>query len=209
MADLFLSYSRTDRDKAEAVAGALEASGRTLWWDRWLARGEDHATVIEREIAAARCVVVGWSSTARNSLWVRAEATEALDQGKLVQIKLDAAEPPLPFAMLQVVDLSGWSGGEEQAPWPEVEARVADDPGSIAPIEPGEPPLQGFGKVAALGWTALGTAMLLALTILLVARGLISATTFGAISIAAAILAALLVAGSAFLLLRTMAASRR
>jgi hypothetical protein len=225
MADLFLSYSRADRAKAAAVAGALEAGGRSLWWDRQLASGEDYARVIEREIATARCVVVGWSGTARESLWVRAEANEALDQGKLVQVNFDGAKLPLPFTMLHFVDLTGWGGGREQAPWPEVEARVSAElgegdtdeaasrrrpnPGGFAPIERREPALQGLGKVAALGWAALALAVVLALSVLLVARGLISAGAFGAVSIAAALLAALLLLGSAFLLLRISAASRR
>lgn len=224
MADLFLSYSRADRNKAAAVAGALEAGGRSLWWDRQLGSGEDYASVIEREIAAARCVVVSWSGTARESLWVRAEANEALDQGKLVQVNLDGAKPPLPFTMLHFIDLRGWGGGRDQEPWPEVEARVTaemgsgaaaseaarrPDPGGIPPIERRESPLQGFGKVAALGWAGLAVAVLLALAVLLVARGLISAEAFGAISIAAALLAALLLIASAFLLLRVTAASPR
>lgn len=225
MADLFLSYSRADRARAAAVAGALEAGGRSLWWDRKLGSGEDYASVIEREIAAARCVVVGWSRTARESLWVRAEANEALDQGKLVQVNFDGAKPPLPFTMLHFADLSAWGGTREQAPWPDVEARVQaelgdaaatgtpgarrPDPGGILLIERGERPLQGFGRVAALGWAALATAIALALAVLLVARGLISAAAFGAISIVAAGLAAALLLATAFLLLRVSAASRR
>ena len=225
MADLFLSYSRADRSRAAAVAAALEGGGRSLWWDRQLGAGQDYATVIEREIAAAKCVVVGWSATARQSLWVRAEANEALDQGKLVQLNFDGAKPPLPFTMLHFTDLAGWTGSPNAAPWPEVEAQVAaelgessapggigvrrPDPGGIALIERREPALQGFGRLAALGWAALAIAVLLALAVLLVARGLISSEAFGAISIAATALAALLLAATAFLLLRVLAASRR
>lgn len=221
MADLFLSYSRADRSRATAVAGALEVGGRSLWWDRQLGPGEDYGSVIEREIAAARCVVVGWSGTARESLWVRAEANEALDQGKLVQINFDGAKPPLPFNMLHFADLSAWTGAPEQSPWPDVEARIdaelgatslaprRPDPGGIPPILFRERPLQGFGRVAALGWAALATSILLALTVLLVARGLISAEAFGAIAIVAAVLAALMLLASAFLLIRVQMASRR
>lgn len=224
MADLFLSYSRADRSRAAAVAGALEAGGRSLWWDRRLASGEDYASVIEREIAASRCVVVGWSRTARESLWVRAEASEALDQGKLVQVNFDGAKPPLPFTMLHFTDLSGWGGDPAKAPWPEVEARVdaelgtegtevpaarRPDPGGVPMIERAEPPLQGLGRAAALGWAALVTAVTVGLAVLLVVRGLISASTFGAISITAAALSALLLAASGIMLLRISAASRR
>lgn len=227
MADLFLSYSRADRAKAAAVAYALEVGGRSLWWDRKLGSGEDYATVIEREIAAARCVVVSWSRTARESLWVRAEANEALDQGKLVQVNFDGAKPPLPFTMLHFADLSAWGGAPDHAPWPDVESRVAaalgdepggevnasggrrPDPGGLAPVERLGPPLQGFGRIAALGWAALVIAIALALAVLLVTQAQITAATFGALSIVAAAAAALLLAASLFVLLRITKASKR
>ena len=70
-----------------------------------------------------------WSRTARDSLWVRAEANEALDQGKLVQINLDGAKLPLPFTMLHFTDFSHWTGAREQAPWPQLVALVKDRTG--------------------------------------------------------------------------------
>ena len=59
MADIFLSYSRKDRTIAESLAEILRsAHGWTLYWDRQLLAGEVFDDVLEREIAAARCVVV-------------------------------------------------------------------------------------------------------------------------------------------------------
>lgn len=227
MADLFLSYSRADRERAARVADALEAEGRSLWWDRQLASGADYASVIEREIAEARRVVVAWSGTARESLWVRAEANEALDQDKLVQINFDGAKPPLPFTMLHFLDFRGWGGGTQEAPWPELRAEidggqaatvpaqgtavqggVRPDPGGVLPVERRGPALQGLGKVAALGWVALAAAIMLALSVLLVVRGFISAEAFGMIAIGAAALSALLLAATVFLVLRISLASR-
>jgi len=218
MAEIFLSYSRANQSQAQAVAEGIEAEGRSLWWDRRLAAGADYGSVIEREIEAADKVVVAWSATARDSLWVRAEANEALDRNKLVQINFDGVKPPLPFNMLHFLDFRGWSGGREQAPWPDLQRELAGaaeaetrrpDPGGVPLTIVRASPLQGFGKVAALGWAALGVAIVLALAVLMVVRRLISAETFGWLSIGAAAVAVLLLAASAFLLLRISAMSRR
>ncbi len=218
MAEIFLSYSRANQDQAQAVAEGIEADGRSLWWDRRLAAGADYGAVIEREIEAADKVVVAWSATARDSLWVRAEANEALDRNKLVQINFDGVKPPLPFNMLHFLDFRGWSGGREQAPWPDLQRELAGaaavetrrpDPGGVPLTIVRASPLQGFGKVAALGWAALGVAITLALAVLMVTRRLISAELFGWLSIGAAAVAVLLLAASAFILLRISAMSRR
>ena len=222
MADLFVSYSRADRARVAPVSEALEASGRSLWWDRKLASGADYAQVIERELDAARCVVVAWSGTARESLWVRAEANAALDQGKLVQINLDRARLPLPFTMLHFLDFSSWGGARDQHPWPhlehEVNAQIVGatgeggrrlDPGGVPVIARAGPALQGLNKVAILGWAALATAIVLMLAVIFVARDVISANAFGAISILALGVAAALLVGCAWLVLRIEKASRR
>lgn len=60
MADIFFSYSKHDRGKAEQLALALEAEGWSVWWDRAISPGQTWEDVIEREIASASCVVVLW-----------------------------------------------------------------------------------------------------------------------------------------------------
>ena len=92
------------------VSDALEASGYSVWWDRALApsRRLCDADREARSTPRAACVVA-WSKTARQSLWVRAEANEALDSGKLVQINLDEARLPLPFSALHFLDFSRWA----------------------------------------------------------------------------------------------------
>ena len=121
MADVFVSYSRKNRDRVELISGGLAESGYSLWWDERLAASDDYALLIESEIDAAPCVVVAWSASARQSLWVRAEANEALDAGKLVQISLDQAKLPLPFTMLHLLDFSRWGGERQGSPWGELD----------------------------------------------------------------------------------------
>lgn len=213
MADVFLSYGRSTRSRVEQIGDALEGSGYNLWWDKALNASDDYAMVIEREIDAARCVVVAWSNQARQSLWVRAEANEALDKGKLVQINLDACRLPLPFTMLHFLDFQPWRGEREGSPWAEFDGRVGgmlrgeayDD---AAPGEPG-PALLGFGKVALLGWAAILVAALVAFAVAMAATGQMAPATFSALTMAGLALAAILMAVAAFVLIRVSLASRR
>lgn len=64
MADMFVSYSRVDRDRITGVSDAIEESGHSVWWDRTLAPGDDYAVLIEKENDAARRGIVAWSQTA-------------------------------------------------------------------------------------------------------------------------------------------------
>jgi hypothetical protein len=213
MADVFLSYARATRPRVEQLSGALEAGGYSLWWDKALNASDDYAMVIEGEIDAARCVVVAWSAPARQSLWVRAEANEALDAGKLVQLNLDACRLPLPFTMLHFLDFRRWRGEREGSPWIDLDGRVgamlrgepfADE----APPAPA-PALQGFGKTALLGWAAIALAASIALAISLAASGRMPPATFSALVMIGLALAALLMALAAFVLIRVSLASRR
>jgi hypothetical protein len=213
MADVFLSYGRATRPRVEQISDALTGSGYDLWWDKALNASDDYAMVIEKEIDAARCVVVAWSSQARQSLWVRAEANEALDAGKLVQINLDACRLPLPFTMLHFLDFRPWQGEREGTPWTEFDGRVggmlrgeAFDDAAIP--QPG-PALQGFGRIALLGWTAIALAALTALAVAMVATGQLAPATFSALTLAALALAAIMMALAAFVLIRISLASRR
>jgi TIR domain-containing protein len=213
MADVFLSYGRSTRARVEQISDALETSGYDLWWDKALNASDDYAMVIEDQIDAARCVIVAWSAQARQSLWVRAEANEALDKGKLVQINLDACRLPLPFTMLHFLDFRPWRGEREGSPWAEFDGRVGgmlrgEAYADAAPAAPG-PALQGFGKVALLGWAAIALAVLVALAVAMVATGQLPPATFSALTLFALAAAAILMALAAFVLIRVSLASRR
>jgi hypothetical protein len=218
MADVFVSYARKNRPRVAEISGALEASGYRLWWDRQLESGADYGMLIERELDAAGCVVVAWSAAARQSLWVRAEANEALDAGKLVQISLDEARLPLPFTMLHFLDFSGWSGARDCEPWTGLDSRVSrmlrGEPVDEAPAPadsraPAAPALQGLGRIAWLGWAAIAVAAAVAVAILMAARGSLSAAAFGGIALFGLAAAAILLALAAFILVRVTVASRR
>jgi formylglycine-generating enzyme required for sulfatase activity len=112
MADVFISYAREDRLLAQRLAHALEAGGRTVWWDREILPGKDFAELIAAELAQAKAVVVIWSPTSVKSGWVRDEAREGAERAVLVPVTSGVSEPPLGFRSLHAVDLTGWDGGE-------------------------------------------------------------------------------------------------
>ena len=105
MADVFISYKREDRDKAEALAKFLARNNYSVWWDTSLQAGESFSDVIEREIDNATKVVVLWSKVAIASYWVRAEAARALQQNKLIAARLEQCDLPLPFTQIHTATL--------------------------------------------------------------------------------------------------------
>jgi len=110
MADVFISYSRADRKKAEQIKECIEAQSLTVWMDTRLEAGEIWDETIERELSNAKCVMVLWSNHSVISRWVRTEATYALERGILLPILIDNVAPPLAFKLVQADDLSGWNG---------------------------------------------------------------------------------------------------
>ena len=214
MADVFVSYSRRNYDRVAQISGGLENGGYSLWWDERLNASDDYAMLIEAEIDAAACVVVAWSQTARQSLWVRAEANEALDAGKLVQVNLDRSRLPLPFTMLHFLDFSRWQGAWRGSPWSDLETRVSamlsgEPAAAVERDTPPGPALQGFGRVALLGWAAIAVAALMAAAIVLAARGSLSPAAFGGLTLIGLATAAILLALAAFTLVRISMSSRR
>ena len=110
MASIFLSYARDDAAKAQALAKWLERAGHDVWWDRHIQGGSEYADEIEAALNRADAVIVLWSETAGHSAWVRDEAAEGRDSGRLIPLLLDSSPPPLGFRQLQSISIAGWSG---------------------------------------------------------------------------------------------------
>src|SRR6476619_784607 len=108
MADVFVSYARTEEATADCVANALRAEGFAVWRDDQLPAHRAYAEVIEERLKGAAAVVVLWSAEAAKSQWVRAEADAARGLGTLVQATVDGLIPPMPFNQIQCADLSDW-----------------------------------------------------------------------------------------------------
>jgi TolB-like protein len=108
VADIFVSYASEDRERVKSLVSELESTGWTVWWDRRIGIGSSFDREIERELAAAACVIVVWSRSAVESDWVREEASEARIRKILVPLQIDDCQPPLGFRRSQTADLTGW-----------------------------------------------------------------------------------------------------
>lgn len=98
--DVFVSYSTTEPEITKSVVEALENEGYKVWWDTNLVSGDEFSDVIRRELVGSRAVVVIWTPTSIKSKWVKAEATMADFDDKLIPLRprdLDPRDVPLPF----------------------------------------------------------------------------------------------------------------
>jgi hypothetical protein len=115
MSDIFISYSREDRETAQALALVLEQRGWSVWWDRNIPPGKSFDLVIEEALDEASCVIVLWSESSVTSDWVKTEADEGLRRGILVPALIANVKIPLAFRRIQAADLIDW-GGEATSP---------------------------------------------------------------------------------------------
>jgi hypothetical protein len=97
MADLFLSYTHQDTNRAETLARLLEDAGLTVWWDRQMVPGDKIHDVVDEEIEKAKAVIVLWSPISVKSDWVRGEAQTAHELAKLIPIKIEECKLPVNY----------------------------------------------------------------------------------------------------------------
>ena len=102
MADVFISYSKARGAEAADLAAELGDLGYSVWWDPGLLPTGSFGVTIDRELDAAKAVVVIWSPESVRSKWVRAEAQHGDRQDKLVnthtaEVSDPESQIPKPF----------------------------------------------------------------------------------------------------------------
>ena len=108
MADIFVSYSRTDRARVAPLVAALEAEGWSVWWDPEIAPGQEFDSQIAAELETAHAILVVWTPASVSSRWVRGEAREAADRGVLVPVRFDDVKLPIDVRAIHTTDLDAW-----------------------------------------------------------------------------------------------------
>lgn len=150
MADIFISYARADRGKIEKLASALEGEGYSVWWDRQIVGGSEFSAEIEKELTAAKAVIVAWSSDAIKSRWVKDEAVAAADAGKLIPTSIDGSEAPMGFRQFHVIDLTSWKGDTESLAFKDLSRAVTSAiTGEISVAATPSAPKGLFGRMRA------------------------------------------------------------
>ncbi|HCZ17404.1 MAG: ribonucleotide-diphosphate reductase subunit alpha [Candidatus Accumulibacter phosphatis] len=109
--DIYLSYARADQSLARELARRLADAGLRVFLDIASVRAGDNW---HQKVEEARCVVILWSSAARKSDHVKAEAAWAVERSKYFPAVLDdfASLPP-EFAQYYCADLRGWPRQKE------------------------------------------------------------------------------------------------
>lgn len=110
MANVFLSYDHEDVALARPIAAALEKAGHIVWYDRHIHGGAQYSRKIEQALDASDAVIVLWSPRSLESAWVRDEAAEGRDRGKLVPLSVEGVAAPMGFRQFQTISLGQWTG---------------------------------------------------------------------------------------------------
>jgi TolB-like protein/Flp pilus assembly protein TadD len=137
-ADVFISYKAEDRRRIQPLVQALQADGYSVWWDQHIGTGDEWRLTIERQLDAAKCVIVAWSkySVGPEGHFVRDEAARAQRRSVYLPILLDSVEPPLGFGERQATPLRGWRGNRSDPNYQAIHAavrRIAGGDGAPAP----------------------------------------------------------------------------
>lgn len=125
-ADIFLSYSESDKAIAALFAQGFAKEGLEVWWDDALRSGDSYDEVTEGALREARVVVVLWSKSSVVSRWVRSEATIADRRKTLIPVSIEPCDKPVIFELTQTADMSAWNGDPSDPLWQAFHAEVRD-----------------------------------------------------------------------------------
>lgn len=122
MADVFLSYARLERDKAEPIRDALIELGLDVFFDvDGLDGGDVFPDVLDREVKQAGAVVSLWSPLALTRPWIKIESRIGKDRGVLIPIEIAALDSlhdvPAAFYDDQRIDLVDFDGNTSSPGW--------------------------------------------------------------------------------------------
>jgi TPR repeat protein len=158
MADVFISYRKADRAKAEALAKALKIENIDVWWDEGLAAGQTFDEKIQSVLEQAKAVVVVWSKESVKSEWVRAESSVGRERGILVPVMIQPVNIPVPFNLIHTADLIGWNGDRAHRGYQDVVKQVKTLAGKqhVKPLKP--PPNAALRSL----WRAIAAVAVLA-----------------------------------------------
>jgi len=135
LADVFISYKRDERRRADDIARRLRSLGLDVWLDANIASGRSFDAEIETALRTAKAVLVLWTSGSVASEWVRNEASTAKERGSLVALMLEPCELPIEFRAVQYEPLFEKSFSDDHPSWVKVVERIKDLAGQRDTVE--------------------------------------------------------------------------
>lgn len=114
--DIFLSYKREDRPRAAEIAAHFTQAGFSVFYDPQIDVGDLWDRTIEREIKAAKAVVVLWSTLSVESNWVRLEARYGVQRGIIAPAQISSCDIPLEFSSHEAANIADWCASDESHP---------------------------------------------------------------------------------------------
>lgn len=140
MADVFVSYKKSDRDRVRPLVQHLRAAGLDVWWDEGIQPSMSWRAEIARQLNSAKCVIAVWTADSvdhEQGQWVMEEANHGLARRVLAPVRLDLVAPPLGFGEVQYADLAAWSGSDDDPRFQHflavVQALVRAEPMPVVP----------------------------------------------------------------------------
>jgi len=113
MPDVFISFTRAERDLTDNLARRLARAGFSVWWDADLFPGVLARRQIDTQIRNCSAAVTIWSTRSVESNWICSDAGDAMSMGKLVSVLHADMVPerlPKPFRHMQTVPLIDTEG---------------------------------------------------------------------------------------------------
>lgn len=110
MNDIFICYSRNDIAIATRLIQHFQEEKWSVFIDKQTLVGRRWHKEIEKELHAAKAVVVLWSATSRESDYVLEEAEYGKRKEILFPAFIETVEYPYGFGRIQTADLIGWNG---------------------------------------------------------------------------------------------------
>ena len=112
MTDVFISYSRTDRDLVAKLARDLKARGISVFFDQLITPGDSWADSLSQAIERARYLLVVMSPEYFSSLWTQEELKigllrEAEGKARVIPLMAHRVELPELLAAKTYADFTG------------------------------------------------------------------------------------------------------
>jgi hypothetical protein len=135
--DVFVSYARAERAKAEPIKKFLEAQGYKVFFDiEGLNAGNRFPTVLDNAVREAKALIGCWSPLAFTRDWVMDECGLAKDLGKLIPVAIipfKRSLVPLEFRSLHYADLTNFNGSPNDEQWAMVQRQLDELVGPKVP----------------------------------------------------------------------------